>query len=115
MTVYFTHTFSFVDANLYVHNALQIIHGIVLKVVSVAYPMDLHAHCQMQSLMEFYNVTGRPEDGDDPQSINILETEGIWDVAPPDVSTDQMNNQLKIRKVNIEIEENPKFANVGYY
>ena len=53
-----------------------------------------------------------PKDGDDLWNINITETEGRWDVAAPDVSTDPMNQPLKIRKVNIGTEENPKFANV---
>ena len=46
-TVFFTHTFSFADANLDVYNALQLIHDVVLKVVPVAYPMDPHVHYHM--------------------------------------------------------------------
>ena len=47
LTICFTHTFSFADANPYVCNALQLIHDVVLKVVLVAYPVDSHVHCQM--------------------------------------------------------------------
>ena len=72
--VFFTHTFSFVDANLDVQNALQLICDVVLKVVPVAYHMDTHENCQMHSLIECYNVIGGPEDDDDPCNINIQET-----------------------------------------
>ena len=43
LTVCFAHTFSFVDANPNVNNALQIIWSVVLKAVSGAYPVDPHA------------------------------------------------------------------------
>ena len=49
------------------------------------------------------------------QNINILEKEGSQDVTSPNVPMDPMNRPLKIKKVNIGIEENPKFANVGDY
>ena len=65
LTVFFAHTFSFADANPDVHNALHIIHDVVLKVIPVTYLVDPHVHCQMQSMMECYNVTGGLEDDDD--------------------------------------------------
>ena len=103
------------DANSNVHNALQLIHDVVLKVVSVTYPMDLHAYFHMQVMnMECYNVSGELDD-DDLWNIKVLETEGIRDVSALDVPTDPMNQPLKIKKVNIRTEENPKFANVGDY
>ena len=52
---------------------------------------------------------------DDLQNINISKTEGIQHVAALDVSTDPMNQPLKIRKVNIRTEDNSKFASVKYY
>ena len=59
------------DANPYVHNALQLMCDVVLKVVLVAYPGDLHAHCHMQSMMECYNVSGDPNDN------------GLWNINIP--------------------------------
>ena len=115
MTVCFSHTFSFAEANPDNHNALQIIWDVVLKFVSVAYPVDPHAHCHMQSMMELYNMYGEPEDDDALQNINILQTEGSRDVAALDLPTDSMNQPLKIKKDNIGMDENPKFANVGDY
>ena len=52
LTFFFAHTFGFAYANVEVKNALQIIQDVVLKVVPVAYPVDPHAHCHMQSMME---------------------------------------------------------------
>ena len=69
----------------------------------------------MQSMMECYNVSGEPEDDDDIQNINILEMKGSRDVAAPYIPIDPMNRPLKIRKVNIGMEKNPKFASVGDY
>ena len=86
-----------------------------MKVVPVTYLVDLHATHTVQSMMECYNVIGGPDDDDDLHNINIPKMEGIWDVATLDVLTDPMNQPLKIRKVNIGMKENPKFANVGDY
>ena len=66
-------------------------------------------------MMECYNLSGEPEDDNELCNINILETEGSRDVATPDVPTVPMTQPLKIKKVNIGIEENLKFANVGDY
>ena len=69
----------------------------------------------MQSIMECYNMAGELGDDDELWNINIPETEGSRDVAAPDVPTDPMSQPLKIQKVNIGTEENPKFASVGDY
>ena len=77
MTVCFAHTFGFAYANAEVNNALQIIRDVVLKVVLVAYLVDPHVQCHLQSMMECYNISGEPEDDDELRNINISETEGI--------------------------------------
>ena len=113
--VFFSHTFSFADTNPSNHNSLQHISDIIQKVVPVAYIVDPHVRCVMQSMMECYNVTGGPNDGDDPQNINILETKGSRDITAPDVPMYPMNQSLKNRKVSIGTEEKPNFENVGAY
>ena len=114
LTIFYNHTFSFTDSNLDVHNVLQLIRDVVLKVVSIAYPVDPHANFHMQSMMECYNVSGEPDD-DDMWNINIPETKGSRDVKAPDMPTDPMNQPLKIRRVNIGIEDNPNFTDVKDY
>ena len=91
MTSCFAHTFSFTDANPDVNNALQIIRDVVLKIVPVAYPTDLNAHFHMRSMMECYNIFGKPEDDDELRNINIIYIEGSRDVATPDVLNDPMS------------------------
>ena len=49
------------------------------------------------------------------QNVNILESEGSHDIAAPDIPNDPMSQPLKIRKVNIGTEENPKFVSIGDY
>ena len=65
LSVFFMQTFSFQDDNPEVHNALQIIRDIVLKVIPVAYPVDPHAHYSIQSMMTCYNLSREPEDDDE--------------------------------------------------
>ena len=64
-----------------IHSALQHILDVVFEIVLVAFPEELHEVPMMQLMMEFYNVTGGPKDGDDPRNINITEFEGSWNIA----------------------------------
>ena len=66
-------------------------------------------------MMTCYNLSGEPEDDDESRNVNILESEGSCNVTTPDITTDSMSQPLKIRKVNIGSDENPKFSNVGDY
>ena len=91
MTFFFAQTFWFADTNPNVNNALHIIQDMVLKVVPVTYPVDPHVHCHMQSMMECYNVSSKPEDDDELWNINILETKGSRDVTAPDIPIDPMS------------------------
>ena len=66
-------------------------------------------------MMECYNISSEPEDDDEFWNITIPESEGSINVVALDIPTDPMSYPLKIRKVNIGMKENPKFANVGDY
>jgi hypothetical protein len=52
---------------------------------------------------------------DYPRKVNIAETEGQRDVEGPGVEIPFIGQSIKIKKVNIIIEQSPKFANVGDY
>ena len=65
--------------------------------------------------MTCYNFSREPEDDDELQNVNIPKSEGSRDVATPYILMDLMSQLLKIRKVNIGSEENPKFSNVEDY
>ena len=66
-------------------------------------------------MMECYNVSGKPKDDHGLWNINIPKTKGSRDVTAPDIPTEPMNQPLDIRKFNIGMEENQKFASVGDY
>ena len=61
--------------------------------------------------MECYNVTGELDD-DDPLNVNIHDSEGLCVVEGFDISSDQFPSPLKVKKVNIGSQENPKFTNI---
>ena len=63
--------------------------------------------------MTCYNLSGDPDD--DLTNINILESEGSHEVEGSGISSEQFVKPLKIKKVNIGLEDNPKFANIGDY
>ena len=96
LLVFFVKTFSFQDTNPEVCDALHSIYEIVLKFIPVAYPVDPHANCSIQSMMTFYNLSGEPEDDDKLWNVNILESEGSCGVTTADVPTDLMNHSLRI-------------------
>ena len=96
MTICFSQTFHFAYANPNVNNALHIIRDLVLKLVPVTYPVDPHAQCHMQSMVECYDVSSEPEDDDELWNINIPKIEGSTDVAAPDVRTNPMSYPLNI-------------------
>ena len=111
----FLQTFNFQDADPEVCNALHLIHDIVLKVTPVAYLVDPHANCSIQSMMMCYDFSEEPEGGDELRNVNIPESEGSRGVISPDILMDSMNQPVHIRKIDIRTTENPKFANVGDY
>ena len=69
----------------------------------------------MQSMMECYNVIGGPDDGYDPRNINTPESKGSGNIVNPEMPIEKINQPLKIQKVNIGMEEEPKFMNIGDY
>ena len=63
--------------------------------------------------MTYYNFFEDPED--DTTDIKIPESEGWHVVEGSGISSEQFIKPLKIKKVNIGSEDNPKFANIGDY
>jgi hypothetical protein len=60
-----------------------------------------------------YNIN--VDEDDDPRKVNIAEMEGQRDVEGPGVELPFIGKPIKIKKVNIRIEQRPKFANVRDY
>ena len=68
---------------------------------------------QEANAVECYNLT--IDEDDDPRNINIPESEGHCEVHGPAVESPEVTRPLKTRKVNIGLEEMPKYATIGYY
>jgi len=65
--------------------------------------------------MEFYNVTTKEED-EDPQKINIPETEGHCEVKGLQIENPAITVPLKTKQVNIGMEVEPKVTKIiDYY
>ena len=60
-------------------------------------------------------MIGDPDDEDDPRYVNISKPEGSRDIAALEIPSNKVKQPLEIRKVNIGMTENPKFANIGDY
>lgn len=69
---------------------------------------------QMENAMECYNFLADEEE-EDPRNVNIQESEGSRDVQGPTLGLPEITEKVKIKKINIGIEEDPKFASIGDY
>jgi hypothetical protein len=67
----------------------------------------------LKKLQGCYNINA--DEDDDPRKVNIAETEGHRDIEGPGVKLPFIGQRIKIKKVNIGIEKEPKLANIGYY
>ena len=63
--------------------------------------------------MECYNLVANKEE--DPCNMNIPEPEGSCDVQGPVLDLPKIEEKVKIKKINIGIEADPKFASIGDY
>jgi len=62
-----------------------------------------------------YNVVEEYQYEEDPINVKIPEIEGVRIVEGPDLESTIHANPFKTCKVNIGIEDNPNFMNIGDY
>ena len=67
----------------------------------------------LQKLQGCYNINA--DEDDDLRKVNITKTEGQRDVEGLGVELPFIGQPIKIKKVNIGIDQTPKFENVGDY
>jgi hypothetical protein len=67
----------------------------------------------LQKLQGCYNIN--VDEYDDPRNVNIAENEGQRDIEGPGVELPFIGQPIKIKKVNIGMDQEPKLANVGDY
>ena len=71
--------------------------------------LDWEAH--MEHAMECYNFA-TDDEVEDPHNVNIPESEGPRDVQGLVLEIPEIIEKVKIKKINIGIEVNPKFASI---
>jgi hypothetical protein len=67
----------------------------------------------LQKLQGCYNINA--DEDDDPRKVNITETEGQLDVEEPIFELPFIGKPIKIKKVNIGIEQIENLTNVRDY
>ena len=72
LTINFIHTFSFVNDSPFIHSALQDIRDKVLEIVLDILLTELEWTMTPHMMMTCYNVSGEPDDKDDPRVVDIL-------------------------------------------
>lgn len=108
-------TFNFEDGFESIDEALQEVKATIFKIPQD--PLDLIQPdwtTQLSEALECYNVTTEEEDKD-PRKINIPETEGHYEVEGLQLENLDITKLLKTRQVNIDMEEEPKFAKIRDY
>ena len=86
-----------------------------IKIINNPLPISIQIDwtTQTENAKECYNFT--IDENDDPRNINIPESEGSSAVAGPTLECPEITEKLKIKKVNIGIEEMSKIASIGNY
>ena len=76
--------------------------------------VPLNQSRQLSQPLACYNVQVE-DDEDDPQNINILESEGSREVRKPKIRDPNIMVPSKMKQVNIGTEEEPKYTMLGDY
>ena len=107
--------FSFEDGFEGIDEALQEVKATIFRIQQD--PLDLMQPewaTQLSRMLECYNVTIEEED-EDPQKINIPETEGHHEVQGPQIEKPNITALVRTKQVNIGTKAEPKFTNIGDY
>jgi hypothetical protein len=111
----FKTTFLFDNEFPSVDHALQMVRHKVFEEVS-SLPLEKEEDewtAPLHKLQTCYNINADKDN--DSRKVNIAEIEGQRDVEGLGVELPFIGKQIKIKKVNIRIEETPKLSNVGDY
>jgi len=108
----FIMTFSFEDDCPHIDVALHIVKkNIFENEVPCTWKLDWVT--QLHNVMESYNITTKEEE--DHRNIDITEYEGHHEVNGPEIEMHDIMKLLKTKKVNIGLEDEPKFVTIGDY
>ena len=116
MTDSFLLTFAFESEHPSVAQALDIIKTKIFEDCTISVPAQPEWTIQLEEVLECYNFASELEEGEeDPRNTNIPESEGTRDVGGPQLETPAITEPIKIKKVNIGTDAEPKFASIGDY
>jgi hypothetical protein len=114
----FTVTFSFEHENPNIDVALKQIRNIIfIEELEVEAITELQKKNKKttKDLLSCYHVQEETPDEDDPCDIQIEEVEGERNVEGTPLESEVIFAQIKIKKVNIGITEQPKTTSIGDY
>jgi hypothetical protein len=119
LTHNFKVTFSFEDEAPSVDTTLQVIKD---KIFASEDSIELVPVCSahrssvtVREVLECYNVIGEDQEDEDLRNLQIPKTEGEHTVEGPELESVVYAKPLRTCKVNIGIEDKPKFVNIGDY
>jgi len=69
----------------------------------------------LEQALDCYNLTEEGEEDENPHNVNIPESKGTCDVQGPELKVPDVAKPVKIKKVNIGSEEEPKFTSIRDY
>ena len=106
-------TFSFESEYPSINQALDIIKTKIFEDYTLSVHTQPEWAIQLEDALKCYNFAVEPEDEDeDPHSINIPESEGTRDVDGPKLQIPAITDPIKIKKINIGTDTEPKFASI---
>ena len=109
-------TFAFESEYPSVDQALDIIKSKIFEDYTLSVQTQPDWSIQLKDALECYNFEAKLEDEDeDPHNTNIPESEGTHDVEGPQLEIPAITEPIKIKKINIGTDTEPKFVSIGDY
>jgi hypothetical protein len=114
----FVATFSFEHENPNIDSMLKLIWGVIFVYEPEVEIMTEYQQQNIQTvkhLLSCYHVEEEKPDEDDMCNIQITEIEGDREVEVPSMESELFFSPIKVNKVNIGMNYNPKMASIGDY
>ena len=96
-----------------VEDALEVIRMNLFDYFPSPIVSQLDWAAQMESMMECYNFAAKEDE--DPRNVNIPVSEGSCEIQGPTLEIPEITRKVKIKKVNIGTEVDPKVVSIGDY
>jgi len=114
MTKNFKVTFSFENDNHLIDSTFQVIKNKIFSIEGSMYSTHI-VTATVEEVLHYYNVVEDYQEDEYPRNLQILETNRERTIEGPNLKSAICAKLLRKQKVNISIEDKPKFANIGDY